>query len=277
MSSKTSLWILFGPGALLASLVLLLYRTGMLLGRPVWLFGLTLSVFLACGIIYLTFKELLSRENAFLSQISQNKKEAEDIRAILEEAHTLYREKVDKLEETIATIEKEQKMHLSSKEENFKGLQENFEKVQEDSKQYKNHSHDLQTSLEDALDELRDIRQLQYILQEVGKTLPKDLPSQYRQLREQFDEKTLILDQTRRRLFLIEGQFLTLKKEQVMDKLGENPEDESLVQTLQGLLDENTYLEEEIFLLEALVSQSLKKTREKKTKKEEGKVLELQF
>ncbi|NGX60283.1 MAG: hypothetical protein KR126chlam3_01454 [Chlamydiae bacterium] len=271
------IWILFGPGSLLGALALLLYRAGYLIGHPVWLCGLILSIFLACGIIYLSFKEVLSHEKDFLHQNSQNQKESEDLRAILEEAHTLYREKVEKLEQTIATIEKEQKLHIEAKEKTLIDLQGSYEETKEESNTYKNQTHQFQISLEDALDQLRDSQQFQYIQQEVGKALPKNLPSQHRQLREQFDEKALILEQTRRRLFVIEGQLLALKKEQVTEKLAENSEEENIFQMVQVLIEENDLLEEEIAHLETLVAESLKSKREKKPKKKIDQMLEFQF
>lgn len=271
------IWILVGAGSLLGALALLLYRAGFLIGHPIWFCGLILSILLSCGIIYLSFRELLSREKNLLVQISENKKEAENLRNVLEEAHVLYRDKVEKLEQTFALMEEEQEHSQSAKDKALNDLKSECEIAKEESNTNKNHTQMLHNSLEDALDEVRGLRQFQYMQQEVGKTLPKDLPSQHRQLREQFDEKALILEQTRRRLFLIEGQLLALKKQKAMESLSENPEESSFVQIVQNLIEENEQLEKEIGQLEILVARPLQTKRQKKSQKNLDHMLELQF
>jgi len=259
-NKQTHLWLLFGPGSLLVSFCLLLWKAGPLLAKPVWICGIILTAILACFIFYLTFKELLSREYTLLQQVEKKSQESKSLKDAFEEARSLYRQKVDNLEQTIAATEQV-----------LNELQENFSVNEEESKAQKNHTQSFQISLEDALDQLRELRAQQYFRQEVGKTLPKDLPSQHRQLREQFEEKSLILDQTRRRLFQIEGQLLAAKKQEVLEK----PEEEHLVEIVEQLIEDNRYLEEEIAQLEKLIS--VKPKREKREVKKPEPALELQF
>ena len=94
---------------------------------------------------------------------------------------------------------------------------------------------------------------------------PKNLVRQRQQLREQFEEKSIVLDQTRRRLFEAEGFLIALKKERGLELLSQNEEMEALVCTLNELIQENEALEVEIKELESLVS--LKLTPPKKTQK----------
>ncbi|MDN3506883.1 MAG: hypothetical protein P0S96_06605 [Simkaniaceae bacterium] len=255
---KNKYWLFSGSTSLLLSFYLLLWHAGPLLAKPVWITGLVLTSLVACFILYLTFRELLSRENSLLLKIDQLQEKSKSLQVSFEEARTLYREKVERLEETISATEK----ILSE-------LQKNFSINEEQTKAQKNHTQSFQISLEDALDQLREAQAIQYFQQEIGKTLPKDLPSQHRQLREQFEEKSLILEQTRRRLFQIEGQLLSIKKEDPFEK----PEEEHLMEMVEKILEENHYLEQEILQLEQLLS--LKPKREKKHEKKPEPVLEL--
>src|SRR5437879_5340714 len=106
-AEKTSFWVLIGPALLLAMVVLLLFKIAPLLGRPVWLFGLSISSLLASGISYLTFKEIGRREKDLQLQGERTKKESEDLRSVLDATHLLYREKIAKLEEAFSASENE--------------------------------------------------------------------------------------------------------------------------------------------------------------------------
>lgn len=262
MLSKSH-WIFFGPALLCAGFFLLLFRASPLVGRPVWTLGLTLSICMASFITYLTQKELLARVEKLKGETDRTKKTADSYRSTLDEAQALYRDKVEKLEEAI-----------SDQDTNFLDLQNKESVAEREAKQQKNRALAFETSLQDALDELREARQIHYLERETGKILPKNLPSQHKQLRDQFEEKSLILDQTRRRLFTLEGQLLVLKKEQAMQELSEDPQEETLLQALERVIQENENLEQEIVQLETLLSNS--PSSKKKVKKVE-EVLEFQF
>ena len=263
---KLKFWILVGPGSLLAATLLLFYKTAFLLGRPAWMFGFGISISLASGISYLICKEILIFEKNLQKQKAQKDLEAANLKDVLGETQHLYRRKVDQLEEAIVSIEKQQEE-----------LHQGYEELFGEANSTKNHLTSYQTSLDDALEELRTLRQMHYLEQERGKRTPKDLLSQHKQLREQFEEKSLILDQTRRRLFMIEGHLIALKKQQALEKLDSNSEEEVLVSTIKALDEENKHLEKEISKLEELVATSFKPTRAKKSKKQLENMLEFQF
>ena len=265
---RAHFWIWGGPGSLLAALTLLMIRTSHHIGRPVWFFWLSISILIACLITYLTFKEILEREAMLKAIKTEKESQAASIRSTLDEASHLYREKVEKLEEAIAQIEKE-----------HGELQVGYEQIHDTSQKEKVKGSDLRTSLEDALEALRAAHELNFLKNQHYASLPTDLPSQHKQLREQFDEKALVLDQTRRRLFALEGQLFLTRKEQVDEKLDPQEELDFMQTDLALLNEENQRLEVEIESLEALVSQLLKPKEKKKTpsKQKVEQMLELQF
>lgn len=256
-------WIFFGPALLCGGFFLLLFRANSLIGRPVWTLGLTFSICIAAFITYLTQKELLTRAEKLKNETNQAKKTAGNYRSTLDEAQALYREKVEKLEEAI-----------SDQDSIFLDIQSKEYEAEREAKQQKNRALAFETSLQDALDELREARQMHYLEREMGKILPKNLPSQHKQLRDQFEEKSMILDQTRRRLFTLEGQLLALKKEQMIQELSEDSHEETLLKALERVVQENEDLENEIIQLEKLLSQS---PPSKKKEKKAQQVLEFQF
>lgn len=269
--------LLLGPGSLFAALVLLLYKTGFLLARPVWVFGLCISIALACFISYLIFKEVLAYEKNLVREKGEKAKESQSIRGILDEAQALNREKVEKLEVEIASIEAEQTESLEEKEKALVDLKLEYDQLNAQSMEAHTQSNDFHTSLEDALEEIHSLRQIHYLVQEREKEIPKDLVNQHNQLREQFDEKSMILDQTRRRLFVIEGHLHAIKQQTAMDKLESHTEEENLVHVLRELEEENQQLEKEIQALESVVSQSLNPSKIKKSTKKLEEILEFQF
>jgi len=256
-------WIFFGPALLCGGFFVLLFHASALIGRPVWTLGLTLSICMATFITYLTQKELLTRLEKLKGETSRTKKTAESYRSTLDEAQALYREKVEKLEEAI-----------SDQDSILLNLQNKESMAEREAKQQKNRALAFETSLQDALDELREARQIYYLEREMGKILPKNLPSQHKQLRDQFEEKSMILDQTRRRLFTLEGQLLALKKEQAMLSLSEDLQEEALLHALDRVIEENENLEKEVVQLEALLSHT---PSAKKKEKKAAQVLEFQF
>jgi len=92
---------------------------------------------------------------------------------------------------------------------------------------------------------------------------------QYKQLRAQFDEKSDVLNETRKELFSIENQLLTLQKQEEDLAHDENEEQKNLISHLQNLELECSDLEDQVELLQDIVSslqEKKKVTRSKKTK-----------
>lgn len=94
----------------------------------------------------------------------------------------------------------------------------------------------------------------------------------YKQLRSQFDEKTLVLNEARKELFAVENQLLTAKKQQEDEIHEENEEQKILISQLQELGEECQDLEEQVTFLQDIVSslqEKKKASRPKKSKKSE--------
>ncbi len=94
----------------------------------------------------------------------------------------------------------------------------------------------------------------------------------YKQLRTQFDEKSQVLNETRKELFTVENQLLTSKKQEEDTLQGENEEQTILISDLKELENECQDLEEQVLFLEDIISsfqEKKKVVRLKKTKKSE--------
>lgn len=270
MTLKFRFTLIAGPTFLLATLILLFAKTARLLGHPVWIVGMSLSTLLSAYITYLAIKELLSMETSIEDENHIQEKKLNDLQATLDETHIIYREKVEKLEEEIVTLEEAQ----TEKEDEIEEMKVGFEKLYDELSNAKSSANSFQVSLEDALDELREARKQTYLEHQTGKQIPTDLVQQHQQLRGQFEEKSLILDQTRRRLFTLEGELIALKKEK---ELNDDEELTCLIESLQQSGEERQALEQETALLESLVASSPKKAPSKATKKTVDQMLELQF
>ncbi len=275
--NKRTYWVLIGPGFLFFTLVLLIYQAGFLLARPVWLSGLCLSSALACGISYMISKEILSQATTLSSQTTEKTNEVGRLRGVLDEAQKLYREKIEKLEQAFVSLETESGRLLEEKEASLDALKYEYEEINGQAIHAKNQADSFHTSLKDALDELRALRQMHFLIEEHEKEVPKDIINQHKQLRAQFEEKSMILDQTRHRLFVIEGHLHGLKQQTAMEKLDRQREEETLVEMLGKMIEENESLEKEIQSLEKILSSSLNPPKATKSKKQLQEILEFQF
>jgi len=267
------LLVLLGPLFFLCINALLFTKTAPHLGSLVWLFGIAVTTLLSCGISYLVYQEIGTWRRGFELKNSQKNKEAEDLRSVLDETHRLYRDKVAKLEAAIGEVENEQMEKLQGSVSALAKLQEEFDELFDKAGFYKNQAHSFQIALEDALDEVRELSHMLYLNQD--QKAPKELLSQHQQLREQFEEKSVVLDETRRRLFATESFLLALKKERGFELLDLHQEQELLIKAISELLEENDELEKENIALENLIS--LKPLSHKKTAKKLEEMLEFQF
>lgn len=261
--------MLMGPACLALGFILLLVKTGGLLGRPVWLFGLSLSMGIGCFTSFLAYREVVEQQQKRKHHEEERLKELTSVKETLGETGSLYREKVEKLEVVIQGLESE-----------LREIQLAYEQVHGEGQRERLRAGALQTSLEDALDALREARQLDFFKAEEASSLPPDLPAQHRQLRDQFDEKALILNQTRRRLFGVEGQLFALQKNHAEERLASIEDIEILQKEYTSLEGENRNLEEEVQLLEALITELIRtKTSKQRSapKKKVEQMLELQF
>lgn len=265
MNKKTALILVAGPSLLLLTFILLFAKAAPLIIQPVWFFGMALSVLLACLITCLSIQEYLTREKGIERQREEKEKELDRFKSILEQAHALHRRKIDALEEEAQHILDENKE-----------IKIGYEKLYSESAEAKSCVASFRASLEDALSELRALRQSAYLDQETQKLLPKDLFQQHKQLREQFEEKSMILEQTRRRLFALEGSLHMLKQENEEEAIKEPTELLALIGCLCAIERENAALTEDVIVLEALVS-SPPKPPAKRAKEKVNQMLERQF
>jgi chromosome segregation ATPase len=93
--------------------------------------------------------------------------------------------------------------------------------------------------------------------------------NQYKQLRIQFDEKSQVLSVARKELFTLENELLVLKSQQSDLAHVENQEQIQLISHLQNLDEECTDLQQQVDLLQEIVSslqEKKKATRSKSSK-----------
>lgn len=90
---------------------------------------------------------------------------------------------------------------------------------------------------------------------------------QYKQLRSQFDEKSDVLNETRKELFFVENELLTLQKQEEDLAHDENEEQKNLISHLQNLEVECSDLEDQVELLQDIVSSLQEKKKVSRSKK----------
>jgi len=93
----------------------------------------------------------------------------------------------------------------------------------------------------------------------------------YMQLREQFEEKSEILHQTRKELFEVEGKLIALQKENQQNMFDFNPGELFLIQQLKEAEEQCQGLESEVETLQNLVSSLLAKKKTSQPKKRKVK------
>ncbi len=101
----------------------------------------------------------------------------------------------------------------------------------------------------------------------------------YKQLRSQFDEKSIVLTETRKELFHVESQLLTLKNREDDLLHSESDDEKRLISHLQTLGQECQDLEEQVLFLQDIVSslqEKKKSTRSKKEKRSDDTAIALE-
>lgn len=264
----SNFWMLLGPSCLTLAFLILFFKAGNFSESPFWFLGLFFSIGISCVISCLLHRELIEQQENFKLIEASNVKELTSNKELLKETGVFYKEKVEKLELVIQNLEKE-----------FNEIQIAYEKVYHGRESEHTRAEALQVSLHDALDAFREAQQFDFIKTEANVSLPSNLSGLYRQLRKQFDEKSLVLNQTRRRLFGIEGQLFVLQKVCAEEKLSNNSELDIFQKQFVCLEMENQQLQEEVRHLETLVSQLFETKSRKKlvAKKKVEQMLELQF
>ena len=86
------------------------------------------------------------------------------------------------------------------------------------------------------------------------KLLPKEIKEAHLQLRAQFEEKSKVLNETRKTLFSLEGEHFALCKEYLEKEHQPNETMICLQKDLRTLLEENESLKKEIATLEQIIS-----------------------
>lgn len=108
------------------------------------------------------------------------------------------------------------------------------------------------------LDQLNDLR-VHHFQQMILKEGEAKEDHRYKQLGEQFKEKSQVLNETRRALFLSENERLALQKERTEKSIEESPEQRELLSQLALLEQEHRHLEQMVTSLEEIVTCSLAK------------------
>lgn len=128
--------------------------------------------------------------------------------------------------------------------------------------------------MKDRLVELQSKQQLPVAIQDnlIQQEEEKPEDPQYAQLKEQFEEKSDILNQTRKQLFSVESQLLALQKQMEEQDFEEDAHDVVLTEQLRQVESLQNQLEQEVVCLEEIISklhQPKKTARVRKAKTKE--------
>jgi len=107
--------------------------------------------------------------------------------------------------------------------------------------------------------------------QEEDKTIYPQLDACYNQLKEQFEEKSEALHQTRKQLFAMESQYLALEKEREEDDYSPSHEDLATVNPLKEFEEECRQLESQVLLLQEFISSLLISKKKPSLRKQKKK------
>lgn len=256
-------WLLVGPLSLLSCSLILLWQMAPLFPQPVWLLSFCIALILSIGISFLSLQEQIDLIQSAKEQAEEGIEESARLESRLEETEAIYREKVARLEEEIShalsEVEAKDGERLDREKWFSAGLATLDAKRRESEERALSFSESLQTALSD----LREERQTFFFYKESQKGFTPELPHLYTQLKGQFEEKKHLLEGTRKRLFLQEGQIFGEQKERELMKGEEGVASKRFAETLEELLRHNLELEQEIIQLEELVSRSFAKKKKK--------------
>lgn len=277
--AKSSFWFLLGSFLLLLTLVLPFVEASS------W--GISVSLFLSWCILLLSFQEEGALQKSLLNRTSELEKDILDLQNAKESV-------------ALGSLEKEQefKQERVTFEKKIKSLQEEVLKKEE---LIKNKDQEILSSQEklarskellDALNEKRvenfqlsllhdsfarqnltqetEIKNLKDILDNFSEeeaVVDPQLERDFKQLKKQFDEKTEVLNQTRKDLFQLEGRLLAFQKEREDKETEINPAEVVLSNHLKEVEEECKGLEVEVAHLQEFISKLLaKKTPGRKKK-----------
>lgn len=250
-------YLFIAPFFLFFSLLILSLKLLLLGQSPLWMTGLALSISLSTLILFLSFKELKAQKEIQRQYLEQKAKETSDLHALLDEANYVYRSRTDRIE----TEAKKSETALQELQHNFEEHVANAEAQ----------IFSLTQSLEEALSEVQHERQKAFLLEEKLKTTPTDIDHKYKQLRDQFEEKSKLFDKARQDLFDLQGELIQLQKAEQFDKK------ESSCALEAELTAQILELQDEVEALEELLSAHWKKSANRKKSKALEEMLELQF
>lgn len=258
----------FASWGILISLLTLQSRTV----TSIWWIGASLSFALALIITFLCFFEIKSKRDSLIA-FSLDKEKLEQ-----KQSQELALEKQQRLQDQrhfevqtkeltahfLTQIQKQQE----AKDQEIQELKKAYEALFASEQFAKNQTNSLKISLEAALEEARQSNMKYYLFKEASQQKPVEkepAPAQEidKNLRYQLEEKTQQLNQSRKQLFELEGEYLLLQKQLV-----ESPQEEtSLVESLRWLSTQIKDLEEENKLLENIVSSLSVSKRSSRAKK----------
>lgn len=274
---KHQLFASLGLFFLVGEILLLFFKTKQATDHLVFCYAVLLTIFFSLTIVYLTFREIQAEKNHADKREKISSDRLANIAELLKETHALYKEKIRNLEGECEKIQSSnthlQKQHEKHLEEWRLGQEQQLGEISN----YKTQCQSLQDSLNDALDTLRDTRQECFFLKEKeSEKSQSQISFQYKQLREQFEEKSAVLDTMRKDFFALESRYIALQKQQEFKMYENEPKQDQLIKQFQEMDQENQILEKEIENLESLVSKLAgKKSPVKRRKK--AIALELQF
>lgn len=265
----------------------------------VWSIGIGIAFALALSILLFSLFDLYLDFSAFQKQKEQDAQQLTNLKAEMRKLQTtMHALNQKELQELAERYQAQMQDFTSRKEEEMQHLQKAYEKAFEEANENKHRAASLQISLEEALLELGQKRQLEFLEKELKQMLeeiqqnadPKPLENReaskpestkmrpdhhLEQLRKQFEEKSHLLSETRKELFLVENQCLSLQREKEFNTLEMNERECTYLENLKQIDDENRELENQVILLEEIVNQLLvPKKRAPRVKKNVEKMLD---
>lgn len=274
---KHQLFASLGLFFLVGEILLLFYKTKQITDHLVFCYALLLTIFFSLSIVYLTFREIQAEKNHADKREKISADRLANIAELLKETHALYKDKIRHLEGECEKIQHSNTHLQNQHEKNLEEWRVGQEQQLEEISSHKVQCQSLQDSLNDAMDELRASRQECFLLKEKeSEKTQSQMSSQYKQLRDQFEEKSAILDAMRKDFFALESRYIALQKQQQFEMCENAPKQDLLIKQFQEMDQENKALEKEIETLEILVSKLAgKKSPVRRRKK--AIALELQF
>lgn len=279
LKAKVQMWVALGPLLIIGSLVLGIFLNSMESQR-LWQLGWGTSIAMGLLIMYLSSKEASSLISILEKEKLDLKQQIDSMQKQLVEAQSFAIQEKREASQKILTMTTDHEKEVSS----LQTILQTHEHVEE---QLINQLNETRvdrfqlTVLKESSEELNQDKEAQinnlkieieklYNEVKLAKTkdaAPLGVELQFKQLQQQFQEKSQVLHQTRKELFSVEGRYSAYQKQYELEALDDNPLHVALIAQLKEIEQECKELEAEVDTLHELISKLLTQKRTTKKKK----------